>query len=310
MMIEPKSTHNQPAQVVSGIEQTVVHVPRLTVKRLADKLVEIEKNKGYEVARLGVESLDYVKICHLCLEKHPDDDPHLMPSRFMILYGATDEGLKKKGNLDKFPYEQDSEKPHEMSVEGLSRLLGIMGWNQATWMTDDDDDALEEDGKIPESEKAHSQGLVGHLFGALCAYIDEAVPAPNQDVPGDGTDLQDAESNPLVLWFQDNGWDDDLDPRKGYRYPGKYLRLSISGQDEDATDAPDRTCEVYLPSGTRSLLYRLDLQGTGDLKLVVPDTPDIAVALGDSGLEFRGRTWPRWDDYLARGEGPADEATA
>jgi hypothetical protein len=353
MIQEQKSTYILPAQVISGIEQTVVHVPRLTVKKLADKLVAIEKEKGYEVALLGVESLDYVEICHLCLEKHPDNDPHLMPSRFMILHGATDDGLKKKGNLDAFPYEHDGES-HEMSVAELSRLLGILGWNQTTWMTEGDDEALLEEGEISRSERSDAHGLVGHLFGALCAYIDEAPPALgkestggtrkaaageslvgiaaelgirewrllwalNKDALGDdwanipvGTELKlpDAEHNPLAQWFLENGWDDYLDPHKGYQYPGKYLRLSVFDDQKNALKLPDGTCEIYLTKGTHSLLHKLDLKDSKGLKVVVPDTPDLAVSLHGQDLPYRGVNWPSRGEFLARRDDPVSEEMA
>jgi hypothetical protein len=347
-----RSTHVQPATVISGIDQTVIHVPRLTVKMLADKLCEIEKSNGYEIAMLGVESLDYLGICHLCLENHPDNDPHLMPSRFMMLWGAADEDLKKTGNLDTYPYEHDGDE-HLLSVQNLSELLAYVGWNP--YRDDGIHEAAEEtDEEADSSDAPDPSRLTGHLFGALCAYLEDAPPALGKELPGptlltvqaerlegiaaelgirewrllwalnkdalggDSTDvpagtslqLPDEDHNPLVLWFQDNGWDGYLNSGKGYQYPGKYLRLSVSDQDRAAIDKPDRTCEVYLSSGTPSLLYRLDLQGSKDLKLVVPDTPDIAVALQGEDLVYRGRTWPHWDDFLARGGELPDTATA
>ncbi len=177
-----RSTHIQPAPVISGVEETVVHVPRLTVKKLADKLAEIEKDQGHEIALLGVESLDYVKICHLCLEKHPDDDPHLMPSKYMILWGATDKGLDAKKHLDPFPYNTTGKEKHVLSVENLSKILAAIGWNPH--FDDGLDEPTEEGDEDGTDEPEDPTVLGGTLFGALCAYIENAAPALTKELAG------------------------------------------------------------------------------------------------------------------------------
>jgi hypothetical protein len=266
-----RSTHSNSPQVVSGVEETVVHVPRLTVKKLADKLVEISGNKDekIEIARLGMESLDYVKICNLCLDKHPDNKPDLMPSRFMILYGASDADLEAKKHLDDNPYPLQESLEEKVSIERLAFHLGILGWYQGPWKTPPED----WDDDVPKNSNTL---LEGQLFAALCAYIENATPALDGDLRGGTyaasageslsdiaeangirewrllwqlnqsaleTDsdvlkkdavlaLPDEKSNPLVDWFKENQWDDFLNPDMGYQNPGKYLSLTFLDVDD------------------------------------------------------------------------------
>jgi hypothetical protein len=132
---------------------------------------EIEKKEGYQMALVAVECLNYQEVCKLACDKGKDNDPHLMPSRFMILYGATDEGLKKKKNLDKFPHELhddiDEECPWSAcATTGPDGLLpGPLAHLEEDQDEDDDSDAEEHD---------ISATLQGDLFGALCNYIKEA----------------------------------------------------------------------------------------------------------------------------------------
>lgn len=243
----------------------VAQVQRLTVKKLADKLVEIESKHGYEIALLGVELLDYVRICDLSLAKRPDDDPNLMPSRFMILRGASDEMLDQNGNLDDFPHSLHGGLTEKVSIRSMARHLEILGRYQSPRTTEPDGrEAQEIDGK-----------LFGELYDALCAYVTNADAAldgeldggthtvvegeclsdiaeihrirewrllwqlnkdalgENWDILKAGTELKlpDAGSNPLVEWFSENGWKEYLNPDMGYQYPGKYLSLTFMDQD-------------------------------------------------------------------------------
>lgn len=133
-----KSTHQKQPSVLAGVPENVTHVPRLTIKKLADQLIKIEKDFGYETALLGVERLDYVEICQLTQEKGKDNDPHLMPSRFMLLYGATDKGLKDKGHLDKFPHELNKGAKEILSIERLAWYLGVLGFYDGPWRYTED----------------------------------------------------------------------------------------------------------------------------------------------------------------------------
>jgi hypothetical protein len=248
-------------QVPAIGETHVTYIPRLTVKKLVKKLKEIEADKkwGYEIALLGVESIDYTKICHLHPIGHADNDPNLMPSRFMILKDASDKMLKAAGSLDKFPYDLHKDASETMSVRSLRRHLILAGF-------------LNEELDDPK-DTATEYELDDSLYDAACSHLDWAAVAVegeleggthtveegeglsdiagayglrewrllyalNKDVLGDevcdivypGTVLKlpDATDNPLVDWFNEMGWSDYLDPDLGYEYPGKYLSLTFT----------------------------------------------------------------------------------
>jgi hypothetical protein len=63
-------------------------------------------------------------------EEEKDNDPCLMPSRFMLLYGADDDGLSGHGNLDDHPDRfKEKEEEHKISVANLRKGLSILEYN-------------------------------------------------------------------------------------------------------------------------------------------------------------------------------------
>jgi hypothetical protein len=110
-----------------------------TVKNFVEILKKIEEKQGYEAARYYASNrIDYWKINKLAQkyvneadeekkEKEKDNDPNLMPSRFMLLYGADDGELRKLGNIDEHPDNFEDEPEHEISVEKLREALILFG---------------------------------------------------------------------------------------------------------------------------------------------------------------------------------------
>ncbi len=115
--------------VLAAGECTVVVRPRLTVRKLAEKLKSLESSSshGYALALCCVDLLDYDSLCALAELDDPENDPNLMPSRFLILPGATDEGLRAKGNLDDYPYPLGEGMPKLMSCQALGDFLAVAG---------------------------------------------------------------------------------------------------------------------------------------------------------------------------------------
>lgn len=337
-----KSTHQKNPSVLAGVPENVTHVPRLTIKKLAKQLERIEKDFGYETALLGVEHLDYVEICRLVEHKHADNDPFLMPSRFMMIYGATDKELKDKGNLDKFAHELNEGAKEILSVERLAWYLGVLGFYDGPWRYTEDQE--NEDGETIEVEPPE---LVGDLFGALCAYIAQA-PEPianeikggthtvakgqslsdiaaiygirdwrllwelnkgtlgdNWDVIKEGASLKlpDTTKDPLVEWFKENQWDEYLTD-KGYQYPGKYLSLTLLDSKGEALKFKDPArCQVYRYWPTPLLIHDIELAAGDDLDVLVPDTEHLGLWVDGVAIGFNGRRWPSYDEFLKE---PAD----
>lgn len=332
-----KSTHQSSPKVLAGVPENVTHVPRLTIKKLANQLKKIEKEQGYEMALLGVEHLDYIKICRLVEQKHADNDPFLMPSRFMLLYSATDKGLKDKGNLDKFPHELNKDAKEDLSVECLAWHLGVLGFYKGPWRYSKD-----QENEDNESINVDPPKLEGDLFGALCVYIQQA-PEPiagelaggthtvtkgqslsdiaaihgirdwrllwelnkgtlgdNWDVikPGASLKLPDTTKDPLVEWFQENQWDEYLTD-KGYQYPGKYLSLTLlDAKGEVLKFKQPARCQVYRYAPRPLLLHDIELAAGDDLDVLVPDTEHLGLWVDGVAIGFNGRRWPSYDEFL------------
>jgi hypothetical protein len=111
----------------------------LTVKDLAEILKKIENKQGYEAARYyASNNIDYWNVNLLAKKyvneadeekkgKEKDNDPNLMPSRFMLLYGADDDELRSRRNMDDYPDNFDDGPEHKASVEKLREALILMG---------------------------------------------------------------------------------------------------------------------------------------------------------------------------------------
>jgi hypothetical protein len=114
-------------------------VKPLTVKDFAEILEKIESEREYEAARhYASNHINYWIINKLARkyvdetdeekkEEEKDNDPNLMPSRFMILYGADDEKLEANGNKNDYPDGFDGEPEHKMSVAKLREALIYFG---------------------------------------------------------------------------------------------------------------------------------------------------------------------------------------
>lgn len=337
-----KSTHQKNPSVLAGVPENVTHVPRLTIKKLADQLIKIEKDFGYETALLGVERLDYVGICRLAKVKHKENDPHLMPSRFMLLYGAIDKDLDAKKHLDPFPHELNKGASEKLSVERLAWYLGSLGWYDGPWKYSED-----QENEGDEEVDVEPPTLTGELFGALCAYIKQA-PEPvaneikggthtvtkgqslsdiaaihgirdwrllwelnkgtlgdNWDVIKEGASLKlpDTTKDPMVEWIKEHQWDEYL-ADKGYQYPGKYLSLTLLDTKGEVRKFPEPVrCQVYRYWPTPLLLHDIELEAGDDLDLLVPDTEHLGLWIDGVAIGFNGRRWPSYDEFLME---PAD----
>jgi len=99
---------------------------KLTVQDFVDILKEIEKEKGFQEARFFAGVLDYCKLCDMTrafvegINSDPENDPDLMPTRFMILFGADDSKLREIDNhSDNF----EGKKEHPINVANMRKAL-------------------------------------------------------------------------------------------------------------------------------------------------------------------------------------------
>jgi len=155
---DPHEEGTSSGVLASGTRQ-ILFLPRLTIRKLAAALEQAEKDGSYAHALACVDLLDYDSVCALADPGDPDNDPNLMPSRFMVLRGATDAGLKDKGNLDDYPYPLGEGMPREAGCQALADFLVLSG-------------SL--DGGVPAWWKSNSDG------------------APPREFPGCDQELTDA----------------------------------------------------------------------------------------------------------------------
>jgi len=102
----------------------------LTIKDLADILEAIESEEGYEAARFFASHLDFIKLTYMAMgfisgrDTDANNDPNVMPTRFMILYGADDSKLQQ---IDDHPDKFENEE-HKINVANLRKGLKLLGY--------------------------------------------------------------------------------------------------------------------------------------------------------------------------------------
>ncbi|MDG5813514.1 PAAR domain-containing protein [Chitinispirillales bacterium ANBcel5] len=103
----------------------------LTIKDIIEILKEVEKEEGYEAARHFASHLNYGKLTDIAKafisgeNSDPDNDPNLMPTRFMLLYGMDDNKIKE---MDDHPDSFEGEE-HKINVKNLRRGLKLLGYD-------------------------------------------------------------------------------------------------------------------------------------------------------------------------------------
>lgn len=327
--------------VLAGVDTTITVVPRLTIQKLAQKLLEIESDKslGHEIALLGVESIDYLMLCALCKVGDPVNDPNLMPSRFLLLQGATDKTLEAKKNLNPFPYALHDQAPETISVHSLRRHLVLMGYLDSVLADKDKDVDFELDVEFRDAMGAYLNDSALAVDGALDGGTYTTKPGDNlsdiadahgirewrvlwqlnKDKLGEDWDvipektglrLPDTSKNPLVDWFRENGWDDYLNPDLGYEYPGKYLSLTFTDEQDKPLEFKDEKgnavqprCEIYVTDPVPHLLHTITLKAGDDLDVVVPDTEQLGLWVDGQSISWNGVQWPAFQEFLDSGEG-------
>jgi len=120
------------SEALSQIEKQEEPV-ELTIADLVEVLKAVESEEGYEAARFFASHLDYGVITDLARayisgeNTESNNDPNLMPTRFMLLYGMDDNKLKE---IDDHPDRFEGEE-HKNTVKNLRRGLRLLGYDVA-----------------------------------------------------------------------------------------------------------------------------------------------------------------------------------
>jgi len=247
-------------------------VKALTVKDFAEILERIERKKNsYEAARYyAMYHVDYWRLTKLAKryvdetddakkEDEKDNDPNLMPSRYMLLYGADDDKLRGLGNIDEHYDNFDGRQEHEICVANLRKALILLGhdisesgpfdeqllwafllylrrFGRADWNFVHEDNA---DAEKPLDDVADKYGLATWK----CFYGDEC---------GDG---EGGVEHKKVMKKINSTYGDELLKEKGgiphdyrsslcYHYPWVPFSLTINRGEEEKTDKKDEDKKV------------------------------------------------------------------
>jgi hypothetical protein len=294
----------------------------LTVRDFAEVLKKIEAKQSYEAARhYAINSIDYIKINMLARKyvgaaddrarrREKDNDPNLMPSRFMLLYGADDGKLRENGNIDDCPDNFDGEPEHKISVEMLRRGLRLMGY----------DNVVDEIGPLDD-----------FVFMAFLRYLRRSGRVNIDNVDNDKGDADKpsnlvAERYGLFTWKYFEGRDishnqiieelsakygDKLLAAKGgdpqahksgvsYRYPWVPFSLTLNDgcghDDEEFAEMLDKRSEGEAMPVVKSTYETYDtardaLVGEGEvndgkIEALLPDVEDVAVYVDGKYISF------------------------
>ncbi len=248
-----------------------------TVKWLVEQLIEIEKNASYETALLCANTVDYRELCELVqTSDEPENNPHLMPSRFMILPGAKDEELEAQGNLDTCPKPvHEKAPPLTLSVEHLvdgliSARLVDEGYQYDNFDPDvlhqflrylDYIESTNENLSLKDDEKTHTTKLneslssIATLYSipsALLLYeINEDAMGDNKDVLVEGIELKlpTKNNNPLYVKMETLNFKKYIGG-SSYQYPYYHFSMSLfeEGDElfEDYSAEEERECCFYV----------------------------------------------------------------
>lgn len=119
----------------------------LTIADFVEIFESIELEEGYEAARHFASVCNFDLLCEKARrfidgkDTDPKNDPNLMPTRFMILFGADDLKLK---TIDNHPDSFDGKPEHIINVVNLKKALRLMG------------------GKVNESTLYDEETLIAH----------------------------------------------------------------------------------------------------------------------------------------------------
>lgn len=106
---------------------------KITLKDFVEIFEEIEREQGYEAARhYSSVYINYDRLMAIAksftdgLDTNPDNDPNIMPTRFMLLYGADDSKLRV---IDNHPDNFENAPEHEINITNLRKGLRFLGYN-------------------------------------------------------------------------------------------------------------------------------------------------------------------------------------
>ncbi len=299
-----------------------------TVKWLAKQLKEIEENSTYETAILCANAVNYKELCTLAInsEEGDDNDPHWMPSRFMLLPGANDDTLREKEHLDEFQHTLHSELTNkELSVANLAQGLKDIGLLNATYEVVAFDTVIKDayfeflsHVKTPSENVSDFEEQFTHTVqkGETLSSIQTTYSLPswymlyeinesdieNQDVLTEGQEIRlpTRENNPL----RDKMEKYDFEKYLGgecYQYTYYYFSMSLYINDEEEFafdgDNTERDCCFYIKKGDKNIpQFSITLTSFDEINVLLPRNPNLRWGVKGAKFYYEGLIFVHPDD--------------
>jgi uncharacterized Zn-binding protein involved in type VI secretion len=303
--LDLKLLDSMAAQRVQTEQEEQEKSGNLTIKHFAGYFQDIESAEGYEAARhFACVSINYDKLTRLAkrfvdgTDTNPDNDPNIMPTRFMILYGADDSKLQQ---IDPHPDNFEGAAEHKLNVANLRKGLRQLGAKIAETGPYDDElwqaharyiNSLcvrEKQGEQTHTvESGETLGTIARLHGLPSwKYLYEK----NKETIGDNPDLLNAGIELDIPQWDSTGGDekieaDGADPAfytngSRYRYPWVAFSTTITDEQNKLPKKKDNEKYKYelrdIDNG--SLLAEGELSESGGLEVLIPDSQGLGASV-------------------------------
>ena len=279
---------------------------KLTIKDFVGIFEAIELEQGYEAARhYSSVGINYDRLTAIAKsyvdgrDTNPDNDPNIMPTRFMLLYGADDSRLK---TIDKHPDAFNNAKEHKINVSNLRRGLRLLGAD--IFETGPYDDKLwmataqyinrpavrqSETGPVHIVEEGESLGAIARMYGLpTWKYLYQI----NKDRIGDNADLLE-KGIELQIPQWDSTCGDEMIAEKGadpayyahgsrYRYPWVPFSTTIVNDKDEVLkkEGKEKKLAYEIRDSESGNLLASDAIESGDtLELLIPDSRKLEITV-------------------------------
>ena len=274
----------------------------LTLSDIAEVLKSVEKNEGYEAARHFASHLDYGKLTEIAMafvngeDTNPDNDPNLMPTRFMLLYGMEDSKIREiNDHPDSFEDEE-----HKINITNLRRGLKLLGYEVEEKGAFDDEVWIafvkflatrpfpKKFDKTHTVEEGEDLGKIAIDYGiSSWKYLYEI----NKDVIGDNPDILKPGIKLKIPQWNDTQGDEEIEKKgarafdyvNGLRYSYVWVPFSISFMnfsDKPFMFEKEQELLVIL-NKTGMEICKKTVSEWRDAHCLVPQTDDISISFGE-----------------------------
>lgn len=275
----------------------------LTIKDIVEILKEVESEEGYEAARHFASHLNYGKLTDMAKafitgeNSDSDNDPNLMPTRFMLLYGMDDSKIKE---VDDHPDRFEGEE-HKINVKNLRRGLKLLGYDitdesgpfdDKVWVAFVQHLCAQPNNNNPESihtvTDGEDLGSIAKDYGIISwRYLYEI----NKDAVGDNPDLLPVDTELQIPQWDDTRGDELIEAKgadvreyvHGLRY--KYVWVPFSTSCLNLSDDPfefqkEQELIITVPKDNMEVC-RKTVSNWKEAECLAPDTDKIEISFGE-----------------------------